>query len=76
MRRYENSRLYFKFQDNEGNRLSECMGDLCDITMTVRKGLILSDTGKLNIEIENKYTKIEMPGIMEVGLIIRKSKEE
>ena len=64
-----------EFVDKTGNLLSDCLGDLCDITMLVRKGLLVSEAGVLKIEIENKYTKIEMPGIMEVGLIVRESEE-
>ncbi|MCB2219912.1 MAG: gliding motility lipoprotein GldH [Bacteroidetes bacterium] len=64
------------FLDNGGNALSECMGDLCDLQVPVRKNLRVSDGGMLKVEIENKYTKIEMPGIIEVGLIVRKSQDE
>ena len=65
-----------EFKDKEGNSLSDCLGDLCDITMPIRKGLLVSDAGVLKIEIENKYTKLEMPGILELGLIAKASKED
>ncbi len=65
-----------QFADDEGNSLSQCMGDLCDLTVPVRMGLRVSEAGTLRIEIENKYTRLEMPGIMEVGLIVRESKGE
>lgn len=64
------------FVDKEGNMQSDCMVDLCDISAPVRKGLLVSDAGTLKIEIENKFTKVEMPGIMEVGLIVKESEEE
>ncbi|MCF8405754.1 MAG: gliding motility lipoprotein GldH [Bacteroidales bacterium] len=62
--------------DRDGNRLSECLGDLCDIEFQLRKGIRFSEQGSLVVEIENKYTKVEMPGIMEVGIIMRKSVKE
>jgi gliding motility-associated lipoprotein GldH len=64
------------FLDDAGKPLSECMGDLCDLQVSVRKGLRVSEAGVLKVEIENKYTKIEMPGIIEVGLIARESQDD
>jgi len=59
--------------DRDGNSLSKCLGDLCDIVIPVRKGFTINEPGTVKFEIENKYTKIEMPGIMEVGLIVKKA---
>ena len=59
--------------DKEGNSLSNCLGDFCDISFPVRKGFTFSESGIVRFEIENKYTKVEMPGIVEVGLIIKKA---
>jgi len=63
----------FELIDKEGNNLSECLGDFCDISFPVRKGFTFSEPGIVRFEIENKYTKVEMPGIVEVGLIVRKA---
>ena len=62
-----------RFVDNEGNKKSNCLGDLCDIEILLRKNLRFQESGLLTVEIENKFTKLELPGIMEVGLIVRKS---
>lgn len=62
------------FTDKEGNKLSECLGDLCDISFPVREGLVFPGTGTVRIEIENKWPKLELPGIMEAGLILKRSK--
>lgn len=61
-------------RNKDGNSLSECLGDLCDITIPIRKRFKFSEPGINRIEIESKFTKVDMPGIMEVGLIVRKSK--
>jgi len=63
----------FELVDKEGNSLSECLGDFCDVSFPVRKNFVFSEPGLVKFKIENKYTKTEMPGIMEVGLIIRKA---
>ncbi|MCD4698436.1 MAG: gliding motility lipoprotein GldH [Bacteroidales bacterium] len=62
-----------KLTNREGDRLSNCLGDFCDIEFLIRKELSFSEPGLLKVEIENKHTKIELPGIIEVGLIIRES---
>ncbi|MCD4665750.1 MAG: gliding motility lipoprotein GldH [Bacteroidales bacterium] len=60
-------------KDKEGKNLGNCLGDLCDITIPVRKGFKFAEPGIVKFDIENKYSKMEMPGIMEIGLIIRKA---
>lgn len=64
-----------RFSDNDGNKKSECLGDLCDIEFLLREGLRIQQPGVLKVEIENKHTKLELPGILEVGLKVKKSLE-
>jgi gliding motility-associated lipoprotein GldH len=64
------------FIDREGKHLSDCMGDYCDLLVPLRKSFRFYELGAAKFEIENKYTKVEMPGIMEVGLILKRSKGE
>lgn len=59
--------------DSEGRQLSNCLGDLCDITMPIRQEFYFSEPGTVTIEIENKFTKMELPGMMKVGLIVKKA---
>lgn len=66
----------FELVDQEGESLSNCMGDYCDLMVPIREAFTISESGRIKFEIENKYTKIEMPGIIEVGLIMKKSKAE
>lgn len=63
--------LTMDLYDNEKNKLSECLGDFCDFVYPIRKGLTFSEAGKVIIEIENKYPKVDMLGIMEVGLVVK-----
>ena len=63
------------FTDSNDNRLSDCLGDFCDLLIPIREDMQFYEAGILKIEIENKFTKIEMPGIMEVGLIIKSGQE-
>jgi len=65
-----------KFYDREGKKRSDCMGDYCDLIIPLRKSFRFYETGKVKFEIENKFTKIEMPGITEVGLLMKKSKQK
>ena len=60
--------------NKQGERLSECLGDFCDMKIPVRKGFRFSEPGLAKFEIENRMTKLQTPGVMEVGLIIEKSK--
>lgn len=60
--------------DKKGILRSECLGDYCDLKIPVRMGFRFSEPGKAKFEIENKMTKLETHGVMEVGLIIEKSK--
>jgi gliding motility-associated lipoprotein GldH len=61
------------FEDSEGNRKSECLYDLCDISVNVREAITFYEPGVYKFRIENKWPKTELPGIIEVGLIIKKA---
>ena len=63
-----------RFTERDGTKISECLGDYCDLLVPLRESFRVYEAGVTRFEIENKYTKIEMPGIIEVGLIIKKSK--
>jgi gliding motility-associated lipoprotein GldH len=61
-----------KFTEKDGKSLSECLGDLCDISFILRENFTFSEPGTVRIEIENKWPKVELPGILEVGLVINR----
>ncbi len=64
-----------KFTDKAGESLSECLGDLCDLSFILREGFVFPETGTVRVEIENKWPRLELPGILEVGLILQKSQK-
>jgi gliding motility-associated lipoprotein GldH len=61
------------FTTKEGESLSECLGYLCDISFMLRNDFIFQEAGTYKFEIENKWPKLELPGILEVGLRINRS---
>jgi gliding motility-associated lipoprotein GldH len=65
----------FKLKDDKGNWLADGMGELWDIELPIRQNMLFSAGGICKVQIENKYSKIETPGIVEVGLIARRSEK-
>jgi len=62
-----------ELNDKEGNSLSKCLGDFCDVSIMVREGITFYEPGIYKFIIENKWKKVDLPGIMEVGLLIKKT---
>jgi gliding motility-associated lipoprotein GldH len=65
----------FSLKDEKGNWLADGMGELWDIELPVRQNMTFDSGGICKVRIENKYSKAETPGIIEMGLIARKSVE-
>lgn len=63
----------FKLKDKQGNWKSSGMGELWDIDLLIRKNFEFRNSGRCNVVIENKMSKVHTPGIVEVGLLVRKS---
>ena len=63
----------FMLKDAEGNWIADGMGELWDIELLIRKEMLFTKTGICKVRIENKHSKYEIPGVIEVGLIVRKS---
>jgi len=63
----------FNLQDEKGNWLADGMGELWDIELPIRQNMRFGADGICKVQIENKYSKTETPGIVEIGLIARKS---
>jgi hypothetical protein len=51
------------------------MGELWDIELLIRKNLKMKKEGVCKVRIENKMTKLQTPGIMEIGLVVKKASE-
>ena len=63
---------HFNLKDKNGKWKADGMGELWDIELPIRDGLLFQKDGICKVRIENKMTKIETPGILEVGLIVSK----
>ena len=64
---------HFNLKDDQGHWLADGMGELWDIELPVRKNLRMPEAGICKLRIENKMTKLETPGIIEIGLIVKKA---
>lgn len=64
---------HFELKNEKGNWKADGMGELWDIELPIRDKLYFGKTGICKVRIENKMTKLETPGIVEVGLLARKS---
>jgi gliding motility-associated lipoprotein GldH len=64
---------HFELKDKNGVWKADGMGELWDIELPIRDSLYFNKNGICKVRIENKMTKIETPGIMEIGLIVRES---
>jgi gliding motility-associated lipoprotein GldH len=59
-------------KDNDGKLLGNGMGDLWDITQLVRDNFEFSEPGICTVEISSTMPQANLPGIMQVGLIVKK----
>lgn len=66
--------LSIKLKDLDGNNLGDGMGDLWDIREPVWKGLKFGEPGTCKIEVNSGMSQLDAIGIMEVGLIVRESR--
>lgn len=62
---------HFDLKDENGNWKAEGLGDLWDIDLSIRKEMSFSKNGVCKVRIENKMTKVKIPGIVEIGMIAR-----
>lgn len=61
------------FYDEQGNFLSLCAGDFCDMEQLIEDDFNFKETGEYQIKIYHRMEINPLPNIMEVGLIIEKS---
>jgi len=57
----------------DGKFLGDGLGDIYDISVPVYKNMLFKYPGKYKFTIENRMHLVEMPDLMSVGLIIKKS---
>ncbi len=70
--RYKDYELNIRNKD--GSYKGSVAGDIWDCSILVLKDYPLSQKGKYSFVIHNMMEKLETPGIMEIGLIVEKSK--
>ncbi len=64
---------HYRLKGTDFNWKADGMGELWDIELPIRKEMLFNKSGLCKIKVENKMNKMETPGIIEVGLIVRKS---
>lgn len=73
----ETSKEYqLTLMDDRGEYVSSCGGDLCDIEAVIESDVKFSEPGVYNYFITHNMPLERIPGVMEVGFIINKEKEE
>ena len=65
----------FKIRDEKNNFFGKKVENFWDISIPVMTNIHLPAKGNYKIEIGNLMSKYDNPGIIQVGLIIKKSKE-
>ena len=64
---------HFNLENEESKWKGDGMGELWDIELPIRKNMIFNKTGICKVRIENRMKKMETPGIIEAGLIVKKA---
>ncbi len=68
--------LQLMLRDEENNFVGKGAGDIWDFSFPVFENIALDDSANYRFEIDNVMPIYELPGIMEVGIIIEKTKKE
>ncbi len=61
--------------DNDGDYLSECALDICDLRTPFETGTTFAEAGKYTYRIAHLMAVDPLPNVMEVGLTVRKAAE-
>ena len=59
---------HLETKDKKGSFLGKCKGEVCEISMELKKELYISTEGNLIIELENLNPRLETPGLLGVGI--------
>lgn len=69
----ENVALNLELKDKEGNDLSECLGDVCDLHTPLKEDARLAK-GKYRITLKNRFPNIYLPNAIAVGISVETDK--
>jgi len=67
---------HYRLKDTKLDWVGDGMGELWDIDFPIRKKMMFNKDGMCTIKITNKMHRPEIPGIMEVGLVVKKISKE
>ncbi|MCA1750962.1 MAG: gliding motility lipoprotein GldH [Cryomorphaceae bacterium] len=65
----------FPVIDSEGEYLSSCALDICDLQTSFEDGVIFEESGKYIYTVRHLMPPDPLPNVMEVGLVIHKAGE-
>ena len=71
--RAQDYKFYLK---KSGVWVSDCLGDYCDFSYPLKKRFYFNQKGTYKFEFENRMPKNPLIGVVEVGLVIKKSPEK
>ncbi len=64
-----------RIKDSTGNDLGDCVGDYCDVEVTVLQNKRLNK-GKYSLQIQNKFPGNYLPNVIALGVLISESEAE
>jgi gliding motility-associated lipoprotein GldH len=65
--------INIRIKDKEGNNLGDGLGELWDIEELVWEGFRFNEAGTCKFEVSSAMSHMNLVGILEVGLIVKKS---
>jgi hypothetical protein len=67
----ENFFMNLQLKDADGNDLSECSGDICDLYTNIKEGVKLSK-GTYKVTVENKFAYAYLANVLAVGVSVER----
>lgn len=67
----ENFFMNLQLKDAEGNDLSECSGDICDLYTNIKEGVKLQK-GTYKVTVENKFAYAYLANVLAIGLSVER----
>ena len=61
-------------KDKEGNNLGDGLGELWDVQYPAWEGFIFNEPGACTFEVSSAMSQMDLIGVMEVGLIVKKGR--
>jgi len=67
----ENIYMRLQLKDSEGKDLSECSGDICDLSTNLKEGVKLTK-GTYKVSVENKFAYAYLANVLGVGISVER----